>query len=73
MMLKRFATFMMFLTMVGAIFLIIENKLTADLSSLVEAVILVIIFCLCSLTAHLETRFEELERKLDDILFGGRE
>jgi len=54
--------------MVGAIFLIIESKLTTNLSSLMQAAILMIIFCSWIITTHLEVRLKELERKLDDIL-----
>jgi Flp pilus assembly protein TadB len=63
-----FIFFMMFLTMVCAIFLIIESNLAANPSSLMQAAILMIIFCTWIITTDFEVRLKELERKLDDIL-----
>jgi Flp pilus assembly protein TadB len=63
-----FTFFMIFLTMVCAIFLIIESNLAPNPSSLMQAAILIIIFCSWIITTDFEVRLKELERKLDDIL-----
>jgi predicted aspartyl protease len=63
-----FTFFIMFLTMVFAIFLIIQSELAANQSSLMQAAILMVIFCSWIITTDFEVRLKEIERKLDEIL-----